>query len=267
LTPYLSLEMVIARFGVSDHHFPPLDSLGNESQDSTQLTLSETPCLLSSFPSQTRPISAVSMLATEKSICRLRLDLIEMLRLSLHAVDYATKGYALGLVEFALQSSSGRKKLEYLGQTIVAASHELYEAELDDSQQDFIESARAISAALSSTCQHANEISSHTVALLREGIRLRSKEAVQLCGRADRLLRLCIVVFMKQRVEYAEAVLRDVDEWKHDLQERPTGLADDASAVMTSDARERSIAASLAQIMENLCSIAVASLLPHRIHC
>src|SRR3984957_16689824 len=169
--------MVAARFGISDSHFPSPDSRGNESQDS-QLPLSETPCLISRFPMQT--ISAVSLLAAEESICRLRLDLIEMLRLSLHAVDCATKGYALGLVEFALQSSRGRKKLEYLGQTIIAASHELCEGELDDSQLDFVESARTISAALTSTCQQANEISSHTVALLRGGMRRNSREIVEL---------------------------------------------------------------------------------------
>src|ERR1700760_3032324 len=153
--------MVAARFGISDSHFPTPNSRGNESQDSQ----SETSNPVSRFPMQTRPISAVSLLAAEESICRLRLDLTEMLRLSLHAVDYATKGYTLGLVEFALQSSSGRRKLEYLGQTIITTTHELHE--LDDSQLDFIESARTLSVALSSTCQYANEISSQTIALLR----------------------------------------------------------------------------------------------------
>jgi hypothetical protein len=209
-------------------------------------------------------ISEVSLLAAEESICRLRLDLIEMLRLSLHAVDYATKGYALGLVEFALHSSSGRKKLEYLGQTIVAASHELYEAELDDSQLDFIESARTISVALSSACQHANDISAHTIVLLRKGIRLKSKETVQLCEHANRLLRLCIVAFVKQKVEYAEVVLRDIDEWKRGIKERSTGREDGASEVLTSDAHERPIMASLTQIMDNLLAVAVASLLRGR---
>jgi hypothetical protein len=208
------------------------------------------------------PVSAVSLLAAERSICRLRLDLIEMLRLSLHAVDYATKGHALGLVEFALQSSSRRKKLEYLGRTIIAASHELCEGELDDSQLDFIESARTISAALSSTCQQANEISSHTVALLREGIRRNSRELVQLGERADRLLRLCVVAFMKQKVEYAKAVLRDIDEWKQGIEEKLSGPNSGASG--TTDAREWAIAESLTRIMENLRLISVASLLPYR---
>jgi hypothetical protein len=192
----------------------------------------------------------------------LRLDLIEMLRLSLHAVDYATKGYALGLIEFALQSSSGLKKLEYLGQTIIAASHELCEGELDDSQLDFVESARTISAALSSTCQHANEISSHTVALLRGGIRRNSRELVQLAERADRLLRLCIVAFMKQKVEYAEAVLRDIDEWRRGNKEKPSGP--DFGALVTRDPREWQIAENLTRIMENLRFISVGSLLPYR---
>jgi hypothetical protein len=262
LTPYLSSEIDIASCGVSNDPFSPLDSRGRESQHSFQSKISEISCFLTSDSGQTGPVSPVSLLVAERSICRLRLDLIEMLRLSLHAVDYATKGYALGLVEFALQSSSGRKKLEYLGQTIIAASDELCEGELDDSQLDFVESARTISAALSSTCQQANEISSHTVVLLRGGIRRNSRELVQLGERADRLLRLCIVAFMKQKVEYAEAVLRDIDEWKHGIEENLPGPKSGASE--TRDAREWAIAESLTRIMENLRHISVASLLPYR---
>lgn len=262
MTPYLSSKLDIARFGVSDDHFPPLAFRGKESQESSQLSISEISCLVTDFPSPTRPVSAVSLLAIERSLCRLRLDLIEMLRLSLHAVDYATKGYALGLVEFALQSSSGRKKLDYLGQTVIAASRELREVELDDSQLDFVESARTICAALSSTCQQANEISLHTVALLRGGIRLNSKELVQLGERADRLLRLCIVAFVKQKVEYAEAVLRDIDEWKHGIKDKFPGPDYGASTIR--DAHELAIAKSLTRIVENLRHISVASLLPSR---
>jgi hypothetical protein len=262
LTPYLSSAMVIARSGVSDDHFPPVDSRGEEPQGSSQRTISEISCLLIGFSDQTSPVSPVSLLAAERSICRLRLDLIEMLRLSLYALDYATKGYALGLVEFALQSSRGRKKLEYLGQTIIAASRELCEGELDDSQQDFVESARTISAALSSTCQQANEISSHTIALLRGGVRRNSKELAKLGERADRLLRLCIVAFMKQKVEYAEAVLRDIDEWKRCIKENPSGRDHGSSGPR--GAHEWQIAESLTRIMENLRTISVASLLPYR---
>lgn len=262
MTPSLSSEIDTARCGVSNDHFPPLDSRGRESQDSFQPKISDISCFLTSFSGQTGRVSPVSLLAAERSICRLRLDLIEMLRLSLHAVDYATKGYALGLVEFALRSSSGRKKLEYLGHTIIAASDELCEGELDDSQQGFVETVRTISAALSSTSRQANEIASHTVALLRGGIRRNSRELVQLGERADRLLRLCIVAFMKQKVEYAEAVLRYVDEWNHGIEGRLSGP--NFGAPGTRDAREWAIAESLTRIMENLRHISVASLLPYR---
>lgn len=122
--------------------------------------------------------------------------------------------------------------------------------------------ARTISAALSSTCQHANEISSHTVALLRGGIRRNSRELVELGERADRLLRLCIVAFMKQKVEYAETVLRDIDEWKHGIEEKLSGPSAGASG--TRDGREWAIAGCLTRIMENLRLISVASLLPYR---
>ena len=267
MTPYLSSEMVVALLGVSDHHLPFVNYRGKASQNSSQGTISATRCLSAGFPSQTAPVSAVSLLAVEKSICRLRLDLIEMLRISLHAVDYATKAYALGLIEFALSVPNGRKKLEYLSETIIATSHELYEEELDDSQLDFVESGRAISAALSSICQHAYEISSHTVALVSGGMHRNSNELAQLGERADRLLRLCIVAFMKQKVEYAEAVLHDIDEWRSDIKEKRWGMEYSTSAMITSEAHDWPIAASLSQIMESLHAIAVASLLPYRFHC
>lgn len=258
--------MVITLFGVSDRHPPSVNYRGEVSQDSSQVTISAKQCLSAGFLSQTPSVSAVSLSAEEKSICRLRLDLIEMLRISLHAVDYATKAHALGLIEFALSVPSGRKKLEYLSQTIIARSHELYEEELADSQVDFIESARSISAALLSTCQQAYEISSQTVVLLTGGMHGDAKDLVQLGERANRLLRLCIVAFIKQKVEYAEAVLRDIDEWRSDAEEKRPRPEYSTSAMITREAHDWPIAASLAQIMENLRTIAVASLLPYRFH-
>jgi hypothetical protein len=161
-----------------------------------------------------------------------------------------------------LQSSGGRKKLECLRHRIIAASDELCEGELDDSQLDFVESARTISAALSSTCQQANEISSHTIALLGGGIRRNSRELVELGERANRLLRLCIVAFLKQKVEYAEAVLRDIDEWRQGLEDKLSGQSSGASG--TRDVSEWAISESLTRIMENLRLISVGSLLPYR---
>lgn len=268
MTPYLNPELVVALFGVSDHHYSPLSSRRDTSQDSSQLTASTTPYPAAGLHSQPHLVRAVSLLAADKCICCLRLDLIEMLRISLHAVDYATKAYTLGLVDFALYSPSGRKKLEYLSQTIIATTQDLYETEdLDDAQLNFVESARVLSAALSSTCHHAYEISSHTVAHLRGGIHQSSQELAQLGERANCLLRLCIVAFMKQKVEYAEAVLRDIDDWRRGSIEKSCGLEYTASAMTTSDGHEWPIAASMAQIMENLRTIAVASLLPYRFEC
>lgn len=207
--------------------------------------------------------SAVTLLTAEKSICGLRLNLIEMFRISLHAVDNATKAYALGLVEFARWASSGRKKQEYLKQKIIAATQELYKAEeVDDLQTGFVESARAISAALSSICQQAYEISSHEVEHLHGRKHHDSKALVQLAERVNGLLRLCIVAFVKQNVEYAEAVLRDIEEWNRETKEPSLGPEYSGSAKIASDMHGWTITASLSQIMEDLSTIAVALLSP-----
>lgn len=259
--------MATALFGVSDYHFSPPSVRGAASQDFSRLTRS-VPSSSAGFHGQSRSVSAVSLLAAEKSICSLRFDLIEMLRISLHAVDCATKAYALGLIEFALNSSKGRKKLDYLSQTIRATIQELREAgALDDAQLDFIESARAISGALSSICQHAYEVSSHTLPLLHGNACQNSKELVHLGERANRLLRLCIVAFMKQKVEYAEAVLNDSAEWRRSSMEISCGQEHGMSGTITGDLHKWLIAASLAQIIEDLRTVAAASLFPYRFQC
>src|SRR5271170_7793900 len=134
--------MVIALFGASDHHFSSIDSRGEAYQDSSRFATSTKPYPLTGCQSQRSQASAASLLAAKKSVCRLRLDLIEMLRISLRVVDYATKAYAFGLVEFARSAPIGRKKIEYLGREIIATIQELREAEeLDDLELGFIESA------------------------------------------------------------------------------------------------------------------------------
>jgi hypothetical protein len=64
---------------------------------------------------------------------------------------------------------------------------------------------------------------------------------------------------MKQKIEYAEAVLRGIDEWKRCRIDKSRMPKYTAPAVLARDVHERSIAKSLEQIVENLSTIAVAS--------
>ena len=76
-------------------------------------------------------------------------------------------------------------------------------------------------------------------------------------------LRLSILAFVTQSIDCAEVIMRSVDEWRtFDFQIPKTEIL--TTGALTSDMRESLIAASLKQIMENLCTIAVVSLLPHR---
>jgi len=131
-------------------------------------------------------------------------------------------------------------------------------------QLGFSDSARAISAALFSTCQHAYDVSSHTTALLCEGKHHGLRELTQLGEHINSSLRLCIVAFIKQKVEYTETVLRGMDEWRCGFIERPW-RPEFTPAGFASDVYEWSIAASFERMMENLCTVAVASMaiIPH----
>lgn len=269
MIPYLSPEMVVALFSFSDHRSSVLNSRGKALRISSQVAISSRPFLWAGTQSPSQRVFSISFLAAreaqrvakERSIRRLRLDLIEMMRLSLQAVDYATKAYSLGLIEFALHVPREREKLERINHSVVAAAQELCSfTECDDAKVGLSESARAISAALFSTCQYAYEVSLHTVALLRDGKHQSLKELVQLGERINASLRLCIVAFVEQKVEYAETVLRSIDEWRYGFIESPWRPEFITPARRAADEHHWSVAANFERIMENLCTIAVASM-------
>jgi hypothetical protein len=87
-----------------------------------------------------------------------------------------------------------------------------------------------------------------------------SKESVQLGERIHRLLRLCAVAIMKRKIEYVDAVLREIDTWRYGSTKKPWRPEYAAQAMLASDVHECSIAASLKQMMENLSTIAAASI-------
>src|SRR5215471_9336013 len=105
--------MVIALFEISDDRPLILNSQDKIQRSSSHLAMSTRTSLRTGLHSRPESIFSVSFFTAwrakrvvkERPVRRLRLYLIEMLRLSLQTVDCATKAYSLGLVEFALYAS------------------------------------------------------------------------------------------------------------------------------------------------------------------
>jgi hypothetical protein len=92
-------------------------------------------------------------------ILHLRIDLIEMLRISQRAVDYATKAYESGRHEYAQHARSGSDRLDYLSHKLLIATSRSREAQkLDGATLAFNESMCKMAIALFFTCQHAYDV-------------------------------------------------------------------------------------------------------------
>ncbi len=129
----------------------------------------KTSCCLADSQSPPGQISIVSPLtekvgevANERSILHLRVELIEMLRISQRAVDYATKAYESGRYEYAQHARSGRDRLDYLSHKLLIAPSKFREAQkLDGTKLAFNRSVCKIAMALFFTCQHAYDVALH----------------------------------------------------------------------------------------------------------
>jgi hypothetical protein len=212
---------------------------------SSQISVSTTSCCPADSHSPLGRVLSTSKFATETiggarnkgSIQHLRIELIEMLRISQRVLDYATKAYESGRPEYAQHARFGRDRLDYLSHKIFITTSELREAwQLNDTKLAFIESLWQISVALFFICQHAYDVSSHAAELSARG-----------------------VYKPLRKVEHIEQVLREIDIRRHDTNQRgwPRGFV--AQSMPAETIREQSIATSLLKIMDNIRAIALTS--------
>jgi hypothetical protein len=269
LLPYLNLEIVTTLTLKRSRN----SSLPNifqriESQSSSQLSVSTRSCCPADFHGLLGRVPITSVFATEViggatnegSIQPLRLELIEMLRISQRALDYATKAYESGRPEYSLHARSGRDRLDYLSHKLFITTSELREArQLDDPKSAFIEFICKISVALFFICQHAYNVSSHAAELSTCGVYKPLKDIVIIATHVNSAMRLCAVALTKKKVEHVEQVLREIDIWRRDTNQRgwPQGFF--AHSMLAETILEQSIATSLLKIMDNMRAIALSS--------
>ncbi len=144
LLPYLNLEIVTLTFERSRNGSLPNILQKIESQSSSQLSVSTRSCCPADFHSPLGRVPITSEMVggatNEGSIQHLRLELIEMLRISQRVLDYATKAYESGRPEYAQHARSGRDRLDYLRHKIFITTSELRETrQLDDTKLAFSE--------------------------------------------------------------------------------------------------------------------------------
>jgi hypothetical protein len=268
LLHYLNLEIVPLTSERSRNSSLPNIFQRIESQSSSQLSVSTRTCCPADFHSPLGRVPITSVFATEMvggatnegSIQHLRLELIEMLRISQRVLDYATKAYESGRPEYAQHARCGRDRLDYLRHKIFITTSEFRETrQLDDTKLAFSEFLCKISVALFFICQHAYEVASHAAELSACGVYKPLKDIVIIGTHVNSAMRLCAVALIKKKVEHVEQVLREIDIWRRDTNQRswPPGFF--AQSMSAETIREQSIATSLLMIMDNMRAIALAS--------
>jgi hypothetical protein len=145
----------------------------------------------------------------------LRVQLLEMSRLSQRALDYSIKGYQLGSLDFSRSVLSTERELEQHHHHIKEICRKLATRKVTDSSNcRFVLIALRLSSALRTTFRAAAQIA-HDTPLLLESDRMPSRAALCTLGDlVNSLMRLCVVALFKQEVRYAETVLQSQAVWR-----------------------------------------------------
>lgn len=186
-------------------------------------------------------------------------DLNEIVRISQRSVDYATKAYASGRVQFAHHASRERRELNRLIQKVFVDTSESQNPErLGKMRLPHNEVVRSISLALLGTCQHAYEVASHAAELTKFGVLHRSHDLLRMGERVNGLMRLCIVALVNKDAEHAETVLRRIADWRYGCMKKVKRPNSSDSLLVEGHFQERLIEVSFLRMIDNLRTIALA---------
>jgi phosphate uptake regulator len=145
----------------------------------------------------------------------LRVQLVEMSRLSQRALDYSIKGYQLGSPEFSRSVRTTERELEQHHQRIKDICRKLAARKVTDSGDcRFVLIAMRLSSALRATYRAAIQIAQDTPSFFESS---RMPKHAALCNLGDlvnSLVRLCIVALFKQEARYAQTVLQSQAVWR-----------------------------------------------------
>jgi phosphate uptake regulator len=145
----------------------------------------------------------------------LRVQLVEMSRLSQRALDYSIKGYQLGSPEFSRSVCSTEHELEQHHQRIKDICRKLAARKVSDSADcRFVLIALRLSGALRTTSRAAVQIAQDTPSFFESSRMPRHAALCNLGDLVNSLVRLCIVALFKQEVRHAETVLQSQAVWR-----------------------------------------------------
>ena len=137
----------------------------------------------------------------------LRLQLLEMSRVSQRAVDYSTKAHGLGGADFCANARNGAFEVDQLYREITESTNELLLADLpSESDLRFVLSANHICEALYNIYAHAGEIATLSMRLL-ENASSRDIRVIAMGEEVNRMVRLSVVALFEQEVEFAKMTL------------------------------------------------------------
>src|SRR6187402_1460643 len=124
----------------------------------------------------------------------LRSELLTMIRASHKALDYSTKGYQLGSLEFCRYARHAEDEVRRLDFSIADRAHTLlHTGQLFDADLQFVSFALRMGKALHITYSVAVQMAETTMLCLERGRTAAYQETQSMGQEVNRLLRLCIV--------------------------------------------------------------------------
>src|SRR5271166_1666779 len=147
---------------------------------------------------------------TRQCIQTLRLQLLDMSRVSQRAVDYSIKAYQLDSPEFCANVRDSTYEVNILHREITEIARDLLLMDLPlDSDVRFALSAVLICDALYAVHAQAVKIAANSARLFEKGHTLGCAGLTKMGEVVNCLMRLCIIALFDEEVDHAETVLRN----------------------------------------------------------
>lgn len=139
----------------------------------------------------------------------LRLQLLDMARVSQRGIDYSIKAYRLGSPEFCANVRSSTYEVNILHREISELTRDLLLMEIpDESELRFVLSSERMCNALQAMHSQAVEVAMSSMRLMENGGNRGCRDLITMGDVVNSLVRLCVVALFEESIEPAETVLR-----------------------------------------------------------
>jgi hypothetical protein len=189
----------------------------------------------------------------------LRIQLLSLSKSSLHALDFAIKGFQLGNLDFCENARADRHEAKkYCHEIKKLCFRQITNGATSSSHFRFALASLRLASALHAVHRAAVRVSQSTMQLLEDN-------RISECSALDRMgdmvtssVRLCIVALLNSEIKHAETVLRSQEVWRQSELISDDGYGDGHPWLVSNDALVVAIAQSLGDIAKQAHEMADA---------